>query len=94
MATRNDRQILSASDDLAKMMKQVLAEHAPDGHEVDVGPILSIIEDIFRCATAIPSNIDGVPNVKFLYNVNYANQLTSIVYDYEFNLVAIFVGHT
>ncbi|KAL9438513.1 hypothetical protein AB3S75_024226 [Citrus x aurantiifolia] len=62
MAPRNDRRMISASDDSAKMMKQVLANHAPDGHEVDVRPILSIIEDIFRRATATPSKIDGVPN--------------------------------
>ena len=65
MALRNDLRMISASDDSAKMMKQVLANHAPAGHEVDVRPILSIIEDIFRRATATPSNIDGVPNVNF-----------------------------
>ncbi|GAY69352.1 hypothetical protein CUMW_271280 [Citrus unshiu] len=64
MALRNDLRMISASDDSAKMMKQVLANHAPAGHEVDVRPILSIIEDIFRRATATPSNIDGVPNGK------------------------------
>ncbi|KAK9203762.1 hypothetical protein WN943_014018 [Citrus x changshan-huyou] len=64
MALRSDLRMISASDDSAKMMKQVLANHAPAGHEVDVRPILSIIEDIFRRATATPSNIDGVPNGK------------------------------
>ena len=62
--TRSQRRMFSASDDSA-MMKQVQATHAPDGREVDVTPILSIIEDIFRRATATPSNIDGVPNVNF-----------------------------
>lgn len=62
MAQRNDRRMISASDDSAKMMKQVLAKHAPDGHVVDVRPILSIIEDIFCRATATPSSIDEVPN--------------------------------
>lgn len=64
MAQRNDRRIISASDESAKMMKQVLAKHAPDGHVVDVRPILSIIEDIFRRSSATPSTIDEVPNVK------------------------------
>ena len=59
---RSDCRKFSASDDSA-MMKQVEASHAPDGREVDVRPILSIIEDIFRRAT--PSTIDGVVSVKF-----------------------------
>ncbi|KAH9776517.1 protein SIEVE ELEMENT OCCLUSION B [Citrus sinensis] len=54
---RSKGRMLSATDDSA-MMKQVQASHAPDGREVDVRPILSIIEDIFRRAT--PSTIDGV----------------------------------
>ncbi|KAL9434092.1 hypothetical protein AB3S75_028847 [Citrus x aurantiifolia] len=57
--TRSQRRMFAASDDSA-MMKQVQATHAPDGREVDVTPILSIIEDIFRRAT--PSDIDGVLN--------------------------------
>ena len=59
---RSKGRMLSATDDSA-MMKQVQASHAPDGREVDVRPILSIIEDIFRRAT--PSTIDGVVSVKF-----------------------------
>lgn len=50
----------SASDDSA-MMRQIQATHAPDGRTVDVGPILSIIEGIFRHAA--PS-IDNVLNVR------------------------------
>ncbi|PKI66640.1 hypothetical protein CRG98_012982 [Punica granatum] len=52
--------MFSASDDTA-MMKQIQATHTPDGRVVDVGPILSIIEGIFR--RAAPS-IDSVLNGK------------------------------
>lgn len=80
--TRSGRRMFSASDDSA-MLKQVQATHAPDGREVDVRPILSIIEDIFRRAT--PSGIDEVVNViiliSFSHDFNYANQFTSFVYD-------------
>ncbi|KAI9173833.1 hypothetical protein LWI28_007291 [Acer negundo] len=56
---RSDRMMFSASDDSA-MMKQIQATHTPDGREVDVNPVLHIIEDILQRAT--PSNIDGVLN--------------------------------
>ncbi|KAK2664470.1 hypothetical protein Ddye_003044 [Dipteronia dyeriana] len=55
---RSDRMMFSASDDSA-MMKQIQATHSPDGREVDVNPILHIIEDILRRAN--PS-IVGVLN--------------------------------
>lgn len=47
---KTDRRMLSASDDNA-MTKQVLATHAPDGREVDVKPILLIVEEVIRRAT-------------------------------------------
>lgn len=52
--------MFSSSDDGA-MMKQIQATHAPDGREVDAGPILHIIEDILR--RALPT-IDGVLHVR------------------------------
>ncbi|XP_057970955.1 protein SIEVE ELEMENT OCCLUSION B-like [Malania oleifera] len=55
---KSDRRIFTASDDSA-MMKQIQATHAPDGREVEVKPILSIIEDIIQRAR---STIDGVIN--------------------------------
>lgn len=51
--------MFSASDDTA-MMKQIQATHAPDGREIEVKPIIQIIEDILRRATP---NIDDVLNV-------------------------------
>ncbi|XP_038880149.1 protein SIEVE ELEMENT OCCLUSION B-like isoform X4 [Benincasa hispida] len=47
---KNDRRMLSASDDNA-MTKQVVATHAPDGREVNVKPILLIVEEVIRRAT-------------------------------------------
>lgn len=47
---RSERNMFSTSDDNA-MMKQIQATHAPDGREVDVKPILAIIEDVFRRST-------------------------------------------
>ncbi|CAL1358233.1 unnamed protein product [Linum trigynum] len=42
--------MLSMSDD-SVMMKQVQATHAPDGREVDVAPLLHLVEDILNHAT-------------------------------------------
>ncbi|XVE84075.1 hypothetical protein DITRI_Ditri16bG0139900 [Diplodiscus trichospermus] len=42
--------ILSMSDDNV-MMKQILETHAPDGREVDVRPLLSLVEDILNRST-------------------------------------------
>lgn len=42
--------IFSASDDNV-IMKQVLDTHLPDGTDVDVKPLLNIVEDILRHAT-------------------------------------------
>ncbi|KAM7483127.1 hypothetical protein LguiB_007710 [Lonicera macranthoides] len=58
MGRHNDRQILSSSDDNA-MMKQIDATHSPDGREVDVKPVLFLIEEILH--RTIP-DIDGFIN--------------------------------
>ncbi|CAN1273106.1 Protein SIEVE ELEMENT OCCLUSION B [Linum perenne] len=48
---KNDRGgMLSMSDDNV-MMKQVQATHAPDGREVDVRPLLNLVQDILNRAT-------------------------------------------
>ncbi|XAR67961.1 hypothetical protein NMG60_11002920 [Bertholletia excelsa] len=47
---RGDRRMFSASDDSA-MMKQILATHSPDGRDVDIKPIVHIIEDILQRAS-------------------------------------------
>lgn len=47
---KGERHLFSSSDD-ATVMKQILATHAPDGREVEVRPILKLVEDILRRAT-------------------------------------------
>ncbi|KVH98997.1 hypothetical protein Ccrd_022800 [Cynara cardunculus var. scolymus] len=56
---KKERRMFSSSDD-SSMMKQVVATHSPDGREVDLEPILNVVEETLRLA--IPANIDGVIN--------------------------------
>ncbi|GKV37162.1 hypothetical protein SLEP1_g45221 [Rubroshorea leprosula] len=42
--------MLSASDD-TMMLKQIQATHSPDGREINVKPLLLIVEDIFKQST-------------------------------------------
>lgn len=65
MVKSRDHRMFSASDDTV-MMKQIQATHCPDGLQVDVKPILQIIEYILRRVT--PS-IDGVLNVEHLFSI-------------------------
>ncbi|KAH9618621.1 hypothetical protein KSS87_012020 [Heliosperma pusillum] len=46
---KGDRRMFSSSDD-STMLKQIQGTHAPDGRDVDVRPILDIVEDVFRRA--------------------------------------------
>lgn len=56
---KRDRGMFSASDDSA-MMKQIQATHSPDGRELEVRPILHVIEAILH---QVAPGIDGVINV-------------------------------
>nr|DAD34397.1 TPA_asm: hypothetical protein HUJ06_005037 [Nelumbo nucifera] len=60
---RGERNLFSTSDDNA-MMKQILGTHAHDGREVDVKPLLQIVEDIFHrsppTATTTTNVVDGI----------------------------------
>ncbi|KAJ4973402.1 hypothetical protein NE237_006576 [Protea cynaroides] len=47
---RGERSMFSSSDDNV-MMKQILSTHAHDGREVDVGPLLQLIEEILQRPT-------------------------------------------
>ncbi|KAG6741658.1 hypothetical protein POTOM_054935 [Populus tomentosa] len=47
---RSDRSMITMSDDNV-MMKQIVETHAPDGREVDVKPLLHLVEDILKRAT-------------------------------------------
>ncbi|XP_028795892.1 protein SIEVE ELEMENT OCCLUSION B-like [Neltuma alba] len=60
MQQRRQRRMFSTSDDTA-MMKQVQATHAPDGREVDVKPVLRIIEEILInvIARTVDGDVDG-----------------------------------
>ncbi|KAK4257003.1 hypothetical protein QN277_006651 [Acacia crassicarpa] len=60
MQQRRQRKMFSTSDDTA-MMKQVQATHAPDGREVDVRPVLQIIEEILIhvIARTVDGDVDG-----------------------------------
>lgn len=46
---KGERHLFSSSDD-SVVMKQIMATHAPDSREVDVRPILDIVEDILKRA--------------------------------------------
>ncbi|XP_059644386.1 protein SIEVE ELEMENT OCCLUSION B-like isoform X2 [Cornus florida] len=56
MKTPDRRSIFMSSDDNF-MMKQILATHAPDGREVNIKPLLRVVEDILRHSTL---NVDGL----------------------------------
>ncbi|KAL7585986.1 hypothetical protein Lser_V15G44439 [Lactuca serriola] len=60
--TRSDgNSIFSASDDNV-IMKQVVDTHLPDGTDVDVRPLLDIIQDILRHATINPDPLSSGPH--------------------------------
>ncbi|PSR87537.1 Protein SIEVE ELEMENT OCCLUSION B like [Actinidia chinensis var. chinensis] len=52
---KSDRSMFMSSDDSA-MMKQIQGTHSPDGFEIDVKPLLLIVEDILSRATLMPTN--------------------------------------
>ncbi|ERN10515.1 protein SIEVE ELEMENT OCCLUSION B [Amborella trichopoda] len=47
---KGERHLFIASDDAA-VMKQILATHSPDGREIDVKPLVQIVEDILKHTT-------------------------------------------
>ncbi|KAH9625106.1 hypothetical protein KSS87_005812 [Heliosperma pusillum] len=56
---RGDRHMFSTSDDTA-MVSQLKATHSPDGRDIDVKPLLHIIEDVFsRAQPNIPAPVQG-----------------------------------
>ncbi|KAI3508747.1 hypothetical protein L1887_23760 [Cichorium endivia] len=60
--TRNDgNSIFSTSDDNV-IMKQVMDTHLPDGTDVDVKPLLDIIQDILQHSTIHPDSISSDPH--------------------------------
>ncbi|GMH01541.1 hypothetical protein Nepgr_003380 [Nepenthes gracilis] len=56
---KGERHMFSTSDDNA-MLNQIRATHAPDGREIDVKPLLQVIDDIFHLAApTIPGTAEG-----------------------------------
>ncbi|GAB4829298.1 hypothetical protein Ancab_018967 [Ancistrocladus abbreviatus] len=56
---RGERHMFSTSDDNA-MLNQIRATHAPDGRDIDVKPLLQVIDDIFLLAApVIPGAAQG-----------------------------------
>ncbi|KAF3337437.1 Protein SIEVE ELEMENT OCCLUSION B [Carex littledalei] len=49
---RGERHMFSSSDD-SIMMKQIEATHSPDGRDIDVRPLMRVVEDALRRATPI-----------------------------------------
>ncbi|PKA54490.1 hypothetical protein AXF42_Ash000324 [Apostasia shenzhenica] len=49
-AVRGDRHMFSSSDD-SMVMKQILDTHSPEGRDVEVRPVLHVVEDVLRRAT-------------------------------------------
>lgn len=47
---KGERHLFSSSDDNV-VMKQILGTHSPDGRDIDVRPILNVIEDILKRAS-------------------------------------------
>ncbi|KAG9446472.1 hypothetical protein H6P81_012600 [Aristolochia fimbriata] len=72
---RGDRHMFSASDD-SVVMKQILATHSPDGRDVDVRPLLHVVEDVLHRAnpavvmTPHPPHSDQVDLIEEKMNQN------------------------
>lgn len=50
MLAKSERHVFSSSDDAA-VLKEILASHTPDGIEVDVRPLLHVVEDVLQRST-------------------------------------------
>ena len=53
---RGDRSMLTMSDDNA-LVGHILGSHTPDGRDIDVKPLLRLVEDILRRATLTPETL-------------------------------------
>ncbi|XP_058781817.1 protein SIEVE ELEMENT OCCLUSION B-like [Vicia villosa] len=61
MQLKKERRMFSTSDDSA-MMKQVQSTHAPDGREIDVKPLIQIVDEIL--IQIIARSVEGHEHVK------------------------------
>ncbi|KAL3723050.1 hypothetical protein ACJRO7_035264 [Eucalyptus globulus] len=73
-----DRSMIAMSDD-SVMMKQVVETHAPDGREVDVKPLLLLVEDILNRATL---NVDTLADTG---STKHAENMEDKIYQANFN---------
>ncbi|XP_030544740.2 protein SIEVE ELEMENT OCCLUSION B-like [Rhodamnia argentea] len=64
-----DRSMITMSDD-SVMMKQVMDTHTPDGREVDVKPLLHLVEDILNRATLSVDTVATGGSVLFTENMD------------------------
>lgn len=63
---KGERHLFSSSDDNV-VMKQILATHSPDGRDIDVRPILNVIEDILKRASPTTVVVSFTPLLKFKF---------------------------
>ncbi|XP_068666741.1 protein SIEVE ELEMENT OCCLUSION B-like [Aristolochia californica] len=77
---KGDRHMFSSSDD-SVVMKQILATHSPDGRDIDVRPLLHVVEDVLQRATPIvaPHVQDEVVEDKLQHN-GTAGMLEALAY--------------
>ncbi|KAK9117381.1 hypothetical protein Sjap_016328 [Stephania japonica] len=76
---RSERHLFSSSDDNV-MMKQIQATHAPDGREVNVRPLLAVVEDILNRAT---------PGIDALVNPNQADHLDALEDTHQIDFIGM-----
>ncbi|XP_022773670.1 protein SIEVE ELEMENT OCCLUSION B-like [Durio zibethinus] len=82
---RGDRGgMLSMSDDKA-MMQQILTTHAPDGREVDVRPLLYLVEDILNRSTQhvdfiVKGALSQIEMEEKVQQANYIAMLQALTY--------------
>lgn len=78
---RGDRNLFSSSDDTA-MLNQLRATHAPDGRDIDVKPLLRIIEDILDRASppvqGVQADMDALDDKTF--QVGYGDIVELLAY--------------
>lgn len=67
---KGDRHLFSSSDDNV-VMKQILATHSPDGRDLQVRPILNVIEDILNRASPFVVLRVSLHLLILFYNIIY-----------------------
>ncbi|PIN09356.1 hypothetical protein CDL12_18058 [Handroanthus impetiginosus] len=85
--TRHDRGFFAADD--GALTKQILATHAPDIEELDVKPVLSIIEDILRLGkplstdpatgTHVEAHLDALDEKKVFHSPDHESEIINLL---------------